>query len=68
MRAKRAGKFLKLNCRERSERKMFGKFCTFTPNSSKLRSGYLLSPRNRVGGDIVTRPFVGGWVSEWVRA
>ena len=25
-----------------------------------------LSPRNRVGGDIVTRPFVGGWVSEWV--
>ena len=34
----------------------------------------LLSPRNRVGGalptelegDIVTRPFVGGWVSEWV--
>ena len=28
----------------------------------------LLSPRNRVGGDIVTRPFVGGWVSEWVSA
>ena len=27
-----------------------------------------LSPRNSVGGDIVTRPFVGGWVSEWVRA
>ena len=26
-----------------------------------------LSPRNSVGGDIVTRPFVGGWVSEWVR-
>ena len=26
----------------------------------------LLSPRNSVGGDIVTRPFVGGWVSEWV--
>ena len=25
-----------------------------------------LSPRNSVGGDIVTRPFVGGWVSEWV--
>ena len=25
-----------------------------------------LSPRNRVGGDIVTRSFVGGWVSEWV--
>ena len=27
----------------------------------------LLSSRNSVGGDIVTRPFVGGWVSEWVR-
>ena len=27
----------------------------------------LLSFRNSVGGDIVTRPFVGGWVSEWVR-
>ena len=27
----------------------------------------LLSPRNIVGGNIVTRPFVGGWVSEWVR-
>ena len=26
----------------------------------------LLSPRNSVGGDIVTRPFMGGWVSEWV--
>ena len=26
----------------------------------------LLSPRNSVGGDIVTRPFVGGWVSESV--
>ena len=24
------------------------------------------STRNRVGGDIVTLPFVGGWVSEWV--
>ena len=24
----------------------------------------LLSFRNSVGGDIVTRPFVGGWVSE----
>ena len=23
-----------------------------------------LSPRNSVGGDIVTWPFVGGWVSE----
>ena len=28
----------------------------------------LLYPRNSVGGDIVMRPFVGGWVSEWVRA
>ena len=28
----------------------------------------LLSPRNSVGGDIVTLPFVGGWVSEWVSA
>ena len=27
----------------------------------------LLSPCNSVGGDTVTRPFVGGWVSEWVR-
>ena len=27
----------------------------------------LLSSRNSVGEDIVTRPFVGGWVSEWVR-
>ena len=27
----------------------------------------LSSPRNSIGGDIVTRPFVGGWVSEWVR-
>ena len=26
-----------------------------------------LSPRNSVGGDIVTRPFVGCLVSEWVR-
>ena len=25
---------------------------------------FLLSPRNSVGGDIVTRPMVGGWVSE----
>ena len=24
----------------------------------------LLSSRNSVGGDIVTRPFLGGWVSE----
>ena len=27
---------------------------------------WLLSPSNSVGGYIVTRPFVGGWVSEWV--
>ena len=26
----------------------------------------LLSSRDSVGGDIVTRPFVGGWVSERV--
>ena len=36
------------------------------------RLAALLSPRNSVGGDIVKRPFVGGWVSElvceWVRA
>ena len=25
-----------------------------------------LSPRNSVGGDIVIRSFVGGWVSEWL--
>ena len=29
-----------------------------------LQEDNLLSPRNSVGGDIVTRPFVGGWVSE----
>ena len=28
---------------------------------------YFYPPRNSVGGDIVTRPFVGGWGSEWVR-
>ena len=28
----------------------------------------LLSSRNSVEGDKVTRPFVGGWVSEWVGA
>ena len=33
-----------------------------------FKSTCLLSPRNSVGGDIVTRPFVGGWVSEWVRS
>ena len=26
----------------------------------------LLYPPNSVGGDIVMRPFVGGWASEWV--
>ena len=44
MRAKRAGKLFKLNCRER---KFFGKFCTFRPNSSKLRSDYLISFQKR---------------------
>ena len=43
MRGKRGGKLFKLNCCERSERKIFGKFCTFPPNSSKLRSDYLFS-------------------------
>ena len=47
MRAKRVGKFFKLNCRERSERKIFGKFCTFPQNSSKLRSDYLFSFQKR---------------------
>ena len=36
--------------------------------SPYLIIGGLLSPRNSVGGDIVTRPFVGGWMSEWVGA
>ena len=38
-------------------------------NSNNVVIHYLftcLSPRNRVGGDIVTLPFVGGWVREWV--
>ena len=30
--------------------------------------GTLLSPHNSVGWDIVTRPIVGRWMSEWVRA
>ena len=47
MRAKRAGKFFKLNCRKRSERKILGKFCTFPLNSSKLRSDYLFSLQKR---------------------
>ena len=47
MREKRAGNFFKLNCREWSERKIFGKFCTFPPNSSKLRSDYLFSFQKR---------------------
>ena len=38
---------LKLNCRERSERNMFEKMCTFPPNSSKLRSDYLFSFQKR---------------------
>ena len=45
--AKRAGKLFKLNCNERSERKIFAKFCTFPPNSSKKRSDYLFSFQNR---------------------
>ena len=40
----RAGKFFKLNCRKQ---KIFGKFCTFPPNSSKLRSDYLFSFQKR---------------------
>ena len=47
MRAKRAGKIFKLNCRERSERKIFGKFALCPPNSSKLRSDYLFSFQKR---------------------
>ena len=47
MRAKRDGKCFKLNYRERSERKFFGKFSTFPPNSSKLRSDYLFSFQKR---------------------
>ena len=47
MQAKRAGIFLKLNCRERSERKNCGKICTFAPNSSKLMSDYLFSFQKR---------------------
>ena len=36
------------------------------PYGHKLCSTHsgFLSSRNSVGGDIVTRPFVGGWVSE----
>ena len=43
-------KKFKLNCRERGEWKIFGKFCefcTFPQNSSKLRSHYLFSFQNR---------------------
>ena len=47
MRAKRDGIFFKMNCCERSEQKIFGKFCTFPPNSSKLRSDYLFSFQKR---------------------
>ena len=47
MGAKQVEKKLKLNYRERSERKIFGKFCTFPPNSSKLRSDYLFSFQKR---------------------
>ena len=37
-------------------------------NDASIIKTYLLSPCNSVGGDIVTRPFVGGWVSEFVGA
>ena len=37
---------------------------TYTIEPFDMR--FLLSPRNSVEGDIVTRPFVCGWVSEWV--
>ena len=47
MRAKRARKFKKLICRKRSERKFFGKLCTFPPKSSKFRSDYLFSFQKR---------------------
>ena len=42
MRAKRAWNIFKLSCRKRSERKIFGKFCTFPPNSSKLKVGLFI--------------------------
>ena len=38
----------------------------FDRQTDILREVWLLSPRNRVGGDIVTRPFVDGWVSGFV--
>ena len=75
MRAKRAGKIAKVEVSRAKRAENFLKTLHFSPNSSKLRSDYyplatelegILSPRNRVGGDIVTLPFVGGWVSEWV--
>ena len=44
---KRAGKKLKFKCRERSERKIFGKLCVFPRNSSKLRLDYLFSLQKR---------------------
>ena len=47
MRAKLVGKKFKLNCRERSKRKTFEQFCTFPPNSSKLKSDYSFSFRKR---------------------
>ena len=47
--AKRAEEIEKLKCRERSERKIFGKLCTFPPNCSKFRSDYLFSFQNRTG-------------------
>ena len=47
MRAKRVGNIFKLNFREQGECKKFRKFCTFPPNSSKLRSDYLFSFQKR---------------------
>ena len=52
MRGKRAGKIVKLNCRERRERKIFGKFCTSPPPPPNLASYgqiiYFLSRRGHI--------------------
>ena len=47
MRVNGAGKFFKLNCRDEASGKFFGNFCTFPPNSRKLRSDYLFSFQKR---------------------
>ena len=39
----------------------------FTCELWMMRGGTLLSPRISVGGDIVTRPFVGSWVNDCMR-